>query len=97
MPDYLAFAENEEVRCYYVMSPKNEYGKDDIPEYIKENGIEAMTIIDEEGELFFYCGVSGYPTTYVIGPNGRFLTYAAGMLSLDNFYSILEYAKSITE
>ncbi|MBQ2582761.1 MAG: redoxin domain-containing protein [Erysipelotrichaceae bacterium] len=95
MPDYLEFAENEEVECFYVMSPLNEDDPDAIGKYLEENSIASMTIIDEKGELFYYCGISGYPTLFVVSPDSHFLTYASGQLSLDHFYEILDYSKQL--
>ena len=95
MPDYKKFSENEEVECFYVMSPLNEDSDDAIEKYLEENDIASMTIIDEKGELFYYCGISGYPTLFVVSPDGHFLTYASGQLSLDNFYEILDYSKQL--
>ena len=97
MPEYLKFSENEEVECFYVMSPLNEDREDAIEKYLKENDIASMTIIDEKGELFYYCGITGYPTLFVVSPDSHFLTYASGQLSLDNFYEILEYSKQFEQ
>jgi len=97
MPEYKEFARNEEVECYYVMSPINEDHPDDIDKYLEENQIASMTIIDEKGELFYYCGITGYPTLFVVSPDTHFLTYASGQLSLENFEQMLEYSKQLEQ
>jgi hypothetical protein len=97
MPEYKEFAKNEEVECYYVMSPINEDHPDDIENYLEENQIASMTIIDEKGELFYYCGITGYPTLFVVSPDTHFLTYASGQLSLENFEQMLEYSKQLEQ
>ena len=97
MPEYKEFAKNEEVECYYVMSPLQEDRAEDIDIYLKENQIAPMTIIDEKGELFYYCGISSFPTLFVVSPDTHFLTYAFGQLSLENFNEILEYSKQLDQ
>ena len=73
----------------------NGLGGRKIKKYLEENSIASMTIIDEKGELFYYCGISGYPTLFVVSPDSHFLTYASGQLSLDHFYEILDYSKQL--
>ncbi|MBQ6479101.1 MAG: redoxin domain-containing protein [Erysipelotrichaceae bacterium] len=93
IPIYKEFSENEDVICLYVMSPLNEDSDTAIETYLKENKIVLPTIIDEDGILFYYLRITGYPTVYVLDPDTRFSVYAAGALSMDGFSSLLDYAK----
>ncbi|MBQ1533340.1 MAG: hypothetical protein IIZ64_00810, partial [Erysipelotrichaceae bacterium] len=61
--------------------------------YLKENEIALQTIIDEKGILFYYLNITGYPTVYVLDPDGHFSVYVPGALSADGFSNMLEYAK----
>ena len=98
IPDYLAFSENEEVEALYVMTPLQEKnGITDIEKFLQEENIVLPVMIDEQGVLFYYCGVSSFPTTYIISPEGEFLVYVNGQLNGDGFTSLLEYAKEIYE
>ena len=97
IPEYVKFAENEEVECLYIMSPRNENSDDAISRYVVDNNINLTTIVDEKGELFYYCGISGYPTAFVVAPDGSFLTYVSGALTYDNFNSLLDYSKGLVE
>ena len=88
------FSKNEEVTCLFIMSPVNETnGIDDIKKHVKDYDMKLETIVDEKGVLFYYLGITGYPTTFVINPEGHFVVYAPGVMELDGFNRLLEYAK----
>lgn len=94
IPEFEKFAKNEEVTCLFVMSPLNETnGIEDIKKHIEDNDVKLNTIIDEDGILFYYLQISGYPKTYVISPQGQFTTYVSGALNYDGFNQMLEYVK----
>jgi cytochrome c-type biogenesis protein len=98
IPEYQEFAKNEEVECYYVIAPVNERnGRADIDAFVKENDLQLPVIIDADNVLFYYCGVNSYPTTYIIDPEGHFICYANGAMSLDGFNDFFEYAKGLSE
>ena len=98
IPEYQEFAKNEEVECFYVMAPVNESnGRADIDAFVEENELKLPVIIDADNVLFYYCGVNSYPTTYIIDPEGHFICYANGAMSLDGFNDFFEYAKGLSE
>ena len=59
--------------------------------------LEIEVIVDEEAALFYYCGVNSYPTSFIISPDGEFLAYANGALSLDGFNQFFDYSMSLYE
>ena len=88
------FSKNEEVTCLFIMSPVNETnGIDDIKNHVEDHDMKLETIVDEKGVLFYYLGITSYPTTFVINPEGHFVVYAPGAMELDGFNRLLEYAK----
>ena len=96
IPEYQEFSKNEEVDCFYVMAPANETGGlKDIEDFVKENDLQLPVIIDTENVLFYYCGVNSYPTTYIIDPDGHFILYTSGAMSVDGFESFFQYAKDL--
>ncbi len=97
IPELEEFARNNEIQCFYVMSPLMEYNDGDIDKYLEENDLEIEVILDEEAALFYYCGVNSYPTSFIISPDGEFLAYANGALSLDGFNQFFDYSKSLYE
>lgn len=92
--EYLKYSESvDDVVCLYVMSTVNSgVSNDELLKYIDEN-IKLRVLIDENAELTNYCGVSGYPTKFVISPDGKFLGYASGAMNEDGLRSIIESAK----
>ena len=94
IPIYEEFSKNEEVKCFYVMSDLVEKNKGDIEKFLDENNINIEVIKDDEGILFYYCQIQGYPTTYVISPDGKFVVYYAGAMDLNSFNGLLDYAKN---
>ncbi len=97
IPVYEKFAENNEIQCFYVMSPKMEYNQGDIDRYLEGTDLKIDVILDEEASLFYYCGVSSYPTSFIISPDNEFLTYATGALSEDGFDQFFAYSRSLYE
>ena len=95
MSEYLKYSESvDDVVCLYVMSTVNSgVSNDELLKYIDEN-IKLRVLIDENAELTNYCGVSGYPTKFVISPDGKFLGYASGAMNMDGLKSIIESAKN---
>lgn len=95
IPEYTSFAkDNDEVVCFYVMSPSSSNtSKEKILEFIEEKGIDISVIIDEDDRLFTACGVSAFPTLYVIDKDSAFLGYAQGMMDLDGFNSLFKQIK----
>ena len=76
------------------MSDLVEKNKGDIEKFLDENNINIEVIKDDEGILFYYCQIQGYPTTYVISPEGKFVVYYAGAMDLNSFNGLLDYAKN---
>ena len=98
LPDLTEFSKEGLAKCYVVMTPLNENGgMEDIEKFAEERDLEIPLLVDEEGVLFYYCGVSSYPTTYVIDPDGEFLCYASGAMSKEGFEGLLDYAKGLYE
>ena len=93
IPEYLKFSENnDDVVCLYVMSPTtSNCSKEDLIQHAKEN-FELPVIIDVDDVLTIACPVQGYPTKYVLSPEGEILGYAAGGMSAENIENIMSYA-----
>ena len=77
------------------MSPStSRVDNDSLIKYINDN-LNMRVIIDKNDELFMYCGISGYPTKFIINPNGKFLVYSSGVLNGEGFVNFVDYAKSL--
>ena len=98
IPDFQEFANENDVKCFFIMSPLNEEkGREDIDKFLEEYDPSLPVIIDEEGIMFYYCGINSYPTTYVIDPQGHFVCYANGAMSKEGFEGLLDYSKQLDE
>ncbi len=98
MPEYQQFAKENDVRCLFIMTPLNEEnGEEDIAEFIRAYEPELPVFIDDEGVMFYYCGIDSFPTTFVIDPDGRFMCYVNGAMDKDGFKGLLDYAVSLKD
>lgn len=70
--------------------------KEEITEFLKENGCTYPTLFDETGELFNMYGISAFPTTFMIDANGNVYGYVSGMLSADMMVNIVEQTMDST-
>ena len=97
MPELVEFAkEKEDTVCLCIFSPQREKGGEEmIKTFVTDKNYGIRTLLDVEDILFYYCGINSYPTTFIISPEGRFLTYVNGAMNKDNFNQMLEYAKNV--
>ncbi|HEX2946293.1 MAG TPA: TlpA disulfide reductase family protein [Clostridia bacterium] len=51
---------------------------DTVREYLSSNGFSLKALLDEDGSVAQTYGVSGYPTTLVINPDGSIYAYTTG-------------------
>ena len=98
MPLYTEFANENLCKCFYVYSP----GAGDIDlestiNYLNENNVTVPVILDTEGLIQYYLGVSAYPTKFIIY-NNEFVCYVQGAFSVKEGYEeFLDYAKKVIE
>ena len=96
MPDFnKAYKENPDVQFLMVNATDGVRETVEIAkQYITEQGFEFPVVFDTKQEAVYAYYVTGYPATYFIDKNGKFVTYANGMLSYDN---LLKGISFITE
>ena len=63
---------------------------EEITAFLKENGYTFPVVFDETGILFYYYGISAYPTTFMIDVNGNVFGYAQGALTRQIMDSIID-------
>lgn len=97
--DYLAFAKENDIHCFYVMSPLSENGlsDEDVRKHIDDKGIDIPVIVDKDGTLLYQGNVSGYPTLMVIAPDGRILGYIAGYINKEGMENVYQQAIALYE
>ena len=99
MPIYHEFSSENKCKCFYVMSPGNgDVSKEETLKFIEDHNITIPVILDEEGILQYYLGISAYPTKYIIHDGKEFVAVVKGAFGMiEGYEEFLEYAKSIVE
>ena len=54
---------------------------EDIAAFLEENGYTYPVVMDDTGALFYQYGISAYPTTFMIDPEGNVFGYVQGAVS----------------
>lgn len=88
MPDiqalYEEHGENEgEVVVLGVAGPGmgQEGSAEQIADFLQKGGYTYPTVMDNDGDLFGQYGISAFPTTFMISPNGEVFGYVPGALT----------------
>lgn len=84
------YEDHKDVNCFYVMSPLAEHNGTNLGFYLESFDGNIPILVDENGELFAYMGISSFPQTYVIGPDGQFLYYYPGATDYEGFTGLYE-------
>lgn len=96
MPDiqelYEEYSKGDEVVILGVAAPNlgKEKNREGIATFLEENGYTYPVLMDETGEQFSVYGVSAFPTTYMIRPDGNIEGYVQGAISKDIMMNIIE-------
>ena len=71
-------------------APNNQDGTiEEVEAYLEENGLTFPVVMDTTGELFYWYGISAFPTTFMIDANGNVYGYVSGALTADIMESIV--------
>ena len=80
-----------------VANPKTEdqpYNNDgtveEVAQFLEENGYTFPTVMDTTGETLMAYGISAFPTTFMIDPEGNVFGYVPGAISGDLMESIVQ-------
>ena len=63
---------------------------EDIAAFLEENGYTYPVVMDDTGTLFYKYGISAYPTTFMIDPEGNVFGYVQGAVSREIMDDIVE-------
>ena len=75
--------EDPEVVILGVAAPDygDEGSREEIAQFLEENGYTYPVVMDEGGELFMTYGVFSYPTTFMIDADGNVFGYVTGAIT----------------
>ena len=65
----------------------------DVEKYMKDKGYTMPVIYDENLSVTSTFGISGYPTTFIIKPDGNFLGYIPGYMPEEQMHELIGRAK----
>ena len=101
MPDIQALYEDwgenaEDLVVLGVAGPGigQEKSAEDIAAFLSESGCTYPVVMDDTGMLFYQYGISAYPTTFMIDPEGNVFGYVQGALSREIMDDIVEQTMS---
>ena len=101
MPDIQALYEDwgentEDLVVLGVAGPGigQEKSAEDIAAFLSESGYTYPVVMDDTGMLFYQYGISAYPTTFMIDPEGNVFGYVQGALSREIMDDIVEQTMS---
>jgi peroxiredoxin len=67
---------------------------DTVKNYLTSNSIGLKALLDEDGSVAQSYGVSGYPTTFAINPDGSVYTYISGQTDKKTLQKIIDMIKN---
>ena len=68
---------------------------EDIAAFLEENGYTYPVVMDDTGMLFYQYGISAYPTTFMIDPEGNVFGYVQGAVSREIMDDIVEQTMTV--
>ena len=63
---------------------------EEIKEFLSENEYTFPVVMDETGEMFYWYGISAFPTTFMIDADGNVYGYVQGAITGDIMESIVQ-------
>ena len=95
---YETYGENQwDLIVLGVANPKTEdapYNQDvtqaEVEQFLEDNGYTFPVVMDTTGEIFYYYGITAFPTTFMIGVDGNVFGYVPGALTGDIMESIVQ-------
>ena len=90
--EYSAKGEDAEAVILGIAGPEigQEGTREEIADFMNENGYTYPVLMDETGELFSQYGISAFPTTFMIDREGNVYGYVTGQMTEDIMRSIID-------
>lgn len=95
MPDFNTLdKELEETGDAVILAVNVQESKQTVQEYLTENDIGLKVLMDEDGDIASTYGVSGYPTTFIINPDGSLYAHIPFKTDIDTLHRLLEMSRN---
>lgn len=99
LPHLQEIEENrDDVKILMIAAPNYGDEKDQtyIEDYLSSKGYTMEVLYDTDLEVTMHYGISGYPTTYIVQPDGNFLGYVPGYADQEALEHYIEMAQEKT-
>lgn len=89
--EYAAMGEEADVVILGAAAPGlgNESSAEEISSFMKDNGYTYPVLMDQTAGMFQWYGISAFPTTFMIDPEGNIFGYVSGQMTEDIMRSII--------
>lgn len=95
MPDFNTLdKELEETGDAVILAVNVQESKQTVQKYLTENDIGLKVLMDEDGAIASTYSVSGYPTTFIINPDGSLYAHIPGKTDIDILHKLLEMVRN---
>ncbi len=90
--------ERDDVKIILIATPNlgNEQDKEYINNFMIENGYTMTVLYDDDYSVTSMYGISGYPTSYLVQPDGYFYGYIPGYAGEEQMLKYIDLAASST-
>ncbi len=94
LPSLQKVHENDQAAVLLVAAPgvNGEGSAEEVDQWMKDNGYTMPVVYDYSLSVTGSFGISGYPTTFIIKPDGSFLGYVPGYVDEEMLSDLLEQA-----
>lgn len=100
LPDFQQIEETrDDVKVLLIATPNLGDEKDEayIENWMADNGYTMQVLYDRDYTVTAKYGISGYPTTYIMKPDGYYLGYMPGYMDMRTLNNALEQAAAESE
>jgi len=95
MPDFNTLdKELKESGDAVILAVNVEEPQKTVQDFITENNLGLKVLMDEDGTVASMYGISGYPTTFFINPDGSLYTYIPGKTDLETLHTVLDMIRN---
>jgi len=95
MPDFNTLdKELEQAGDAVILTVNVQDSAEDVQEYLTKNNIDLNVLMDEDGSTASTYGISGFPTTFILNPDGSLYTYIPGKTDIETLRKVLDMVRN---
>lgn len=91
MPDFNTLdKELEQTGDAVILTVNVQDSAEAIQDYLTKNSLDLKVLLDEDGIIASTYGISGFPTTFMLNPDGSLYTYIPGKTDIETLRKLLD-------